>query len=546
MTIDSTSSAAIPQAAVPSPAVLAQGDDIAETGPSLIYGSFWIDETEFALPVRAIREVVSEPDVISPVPLTPSYLKGLFNLRGMIVPVVDLRILLEFPATSDTELSDDGRKVAIIENGNKCVGILFNRVGEVLDDPGSARVNYHSNDNSEKNPLIEGVLKLENGNRMVHILEPHAICQTEHIPQGEAEALKISQRSDRGKRLSCISFQLGHTACAFDLRHVHEVRDMPPVDQSLLNNGYVIGTVDLRGDIIPVVDFRSFLGNEPAYKLSAEALSTRKLLVMRAKGHLIGLMVFSIETIIPFFESAVMPFAKLALPRSDLIKGCLANDDDQPVMLLDHDRLLSDPGLSETARCCHQMQNNRDTAATAVDGKKTFDRRTFILFSINNCFAMDTCAVCEVIEKPSKLLRPPSVYDFVEGIFDLRGELITLINLRLLVGAEPCKDAEQKALIFKHGSEKYAILVDSVDEIVMTTTDMITSDKNFSFTGNSEEVSSLLHIARKGKNTQAVMIMDADALVTKCLSSMSSKGEREESPKPSRDVAPQKVEEEVG
>lgn len=533
-TVNSSSDTTLQQAG-PAPVIHAQSQDRHSKGPrtSLIYGSFWIDKTEFALPVKAIREVVSEPEVVSSVPLAPPYLKGLFNLRGMIVPVIDLRILLELPQKNDTDLSLDGRKVAIIENGDKCVGILFDRPGEVLDEPGSARVDFHSSLGDSKNALIEGVLKLENGNRMVLILEPHAICQTECIPRGEADALRTSQRSDLGKRLSCISFQLGQITCAFDLRHVHEVRDMPPVDNSLFNNGYVIGTVSLRGNVVPVVDFRSFLGNEAAYKLSEEELNTRKLLVMRAQGGLIGLMVFSIDNIIPFFETAVMPFAKLALPRSDMIKGCLTSDDNQLVVLLDHERLLSDPGLAETARTCHQMHNNRDADSDISDRNKTFDRRTFILCSIANCFAMDTRAVCEVIEKPPKMLHPPSVYDFVEGIFDLRGELITLINLRLLFGIAPCKDAEQKVLIFKQGSEKYAILVDSVDEMVMTSADMITNDKNNPVSGSFQEVSSLLHVARPGQKTKLVMIMDTDALVAKCQKAMNAGLTTDQDPEPS-------------
>jgi len=59
-----------------------------------IFGSFWLGEAEFALPVNHVQEVVNPPSVYTPVPLSPPDLVSLFNLRGMVIPVVDLRRLL--------------------------------------------------------------------------------------------------------------------------------------------------------------------------------------------------------------------------------------------------------------------------------------------------------------------------------------------------------------------------------------------------------------------------------------------------------------------
>lgn len=492
------------------------------TGNSHIFGSFWIDESEFALPVGAIREVVNEPSVISAVPLAPPLLKGLFNLRGMIIPVIDLRTLLEFPEKPDHDSPEDQRKVAIIENGDKCVGILFDRAGEVLNEPGSARVNFRAGDEGIKDVVIDGVLKLDNGDRMVQILDPYEMLRIERVPQAEATELAKSQKGDLGKRLSCVAFQLGHTYCAIDLRYVQEVRDMPPVDKSLIAHGYIIGTSNLRGQIIPVIDFRSFMGDEPAFKLGGDALSKRKMLVMKSEGGVIGLMVFSIDSILPFFESDILPFAKLALPRGNIVKGCLVSEKEHLIMLLDHDRLRSDPGLTEAALICQEVHTT-GTADTAevVETKRIIERRTFILFSISSCFAMDTCSVSEVINKPDALLEPPYALEYVEGIINLRGELITLINLRLLYGLDPFEGEEQKVLIFRHNSQKYAILVDSVDEIVMTTAEHVSADKKTGFNealrSASDDVSGVLHVPRDDDSNLLVMIMDVEALVARCL-----------------------------
>lgn len=487
---------------------------------TLIFGSFWIGKAEFALPVSAIREVVNEPDAISAMPLAPPFLLGLFNLRGFVIPIIDLRLLLELPKSDTTEGAQDTRKVAIVENGDRCVGILFDRAGEVLNKPASVRVNFRANDGGVKDTVIDGVLKLEGGARMVQVIDPYEVLRIDRVPQTDASDSQSRQSSKLGKRLSCVSFQMGHTSCAMDLRYVQEVTEMPPVDTSLLKYGYVIGTANLRGETIPIVDFRSFIGPEPVFDLGEVVLAERKLLVIQTDGGLLGLMVYSIDSIIPFFKSDVLPFAKLALPRGDIVKGCLVGENDELVMLLDHAKLGSDPGLVEPARTCREVHKNvgKDVEQTATS--RLQERRTFIVFSIDRSFAMDTRQVSEVINRPATMSEPPFALDYVEGIINLRGELITLVNLRRLYGVDVCEEAEQKVVIFTDDVQKFAILVDSVDEMVTTTADKITTNNwkaNTEATeGTTEDVSGFLECTRADGGAHLIMIMDGSALIQRC------------------------------
>lgn len=503
----------------PSTITTARAVDQSCHASSDIYGSFWIDKTEFAIPVNSVREVVNEPQNMSRVPLAPDYLSGLFNLRGMIIPIIDLRLLLEFPQRLDPEQAVLDRKVAIIENGNKCVGLLFDSAGEVLNEPNSARVDLRGSDAELKDIVIEGALKLDGGRRIVQVIDPFEILKIERVPQADAAEYKKGQKKNLGARQSCVSFQLGHTYCAIDLRAVHEVRDMPPVETSLLSHGFVIGTANLRGDIIPVIDFRSFMGNEAAYKLAPAELAKRKMLVMKSKAGLLGLMVYSIDSILPYYQSEVLPFAKLALPRGNIVKGCLVSEDEHLVMLLDSDLLLSDPGLTEPARICQEVHVKDADEDQQSDVARRVERRTFILFSIANSFAMDTCTVSEVINMPDNLLEPPYALPCVEGIINLRNELITLINLRRLYGLEEAETTGDKVLIFIHKSEKYAIMVDTVDEIVMTTSDFVMAQGSEGFAdamlATGDDVSGVLRVEHADNDPRLVMIMNVGALVAR-------------------------------
>lgn len=487
-----------------------------------IFGSFWIGNAEFALPVGAIREVVNEPENISRVPLAPPFMTGLFNLRGMIIPVVDLRILLAFPERDETLKAEDKvRKVAIVENGDRCIGLLFDRSGEILNEPNSARVDFRAGDGGVKDVVIDGVLKLEGGDRMVQLLDPYELLRIERVPKAEtAERARLKQ-GDLGKRHNCISFQLGHTTCALDLRHVQEVREMPEVNESLLAHGFVIGTTNLRGNIIPIVDFRSFIGDEEPVKLGQTSLSGRKLLIVKTDGGLIGLMVFSIDSILPYFDTDVLPFALLALPRGNIVKGCLSKENEGLVMLLDHKKLLSEPSLVEPARTCQEVhETGEETEEPQTSQTESQERKTFIIFTVANAFAMDTCVVSEVMTKPTDLLDPPYALDFVDGILDLRGELITLINLRKLYGYNEIESDDLKVLIFMHGSQKFGIVVDTVDEIVMTTSNNVKSpgatDRPESIKFAAEDLAGILYVGKEGEGGKSVVIMDVASVVNRC------------------------------
>lgn len=60
------------------------------------YLTFRLGREEFGIQVRHVREIIGVQD-ITPVPGTPAHLKGVINLRGKIVPVVDLRVRFAFP-----------------------------------------------------------------------------------------------------------------------------------------------------------------------------------------------------------------------------------------------------------------------------------------------------------------------------------------------------------------------------------------------------------------------------------------------------------------
>ncbi len=491
-----------------------------------VYGSFWIDRTEFALPVDVIQEVVNAPQNCTPVPLSPPHVMGLFCLRKRIVPVIDLRVLLGFADASEI----GRRKVAIIEHSDLCIGLLFDDTGGVINDMGASRVKFEPAKDGTKDVVIDGVLKLDDGKRLVQLLDPYELLKLEKLPRVTRSDDEQASKTHLGPRLNCISFQLGHTNCAIDLRYVQEITDVPEVHSSQLAHGHLLGNIELRGRTLPIVDFRGLLGNEPPHVFDATALKNRKLVILHLEEGPVGLLVYSINSIMRFYESDILPFANVALPRHDVVAGCLVKEADEIVILLDHARLLRDPALVAAAQSCQEIFAPNDSVDEGKDQTKgTTHRSSFILFSVEMPLAFDIRSVSEIIDRPKKLLEPPYALDFVDGIMNLRGTLITLINPRILYDL-PGKDKRgEKILVVQHDSKKYGIIVDSIDEILTVAGRQLEGLPTISKadTNAIAVAQDVLGCVRRPEGVvgdDTVMVMDVAALIARCVEKEKGEG----------------------
>jgi len=97
--------------------------------------TFCLGQEEYGLPILAVREIIGLIDV-TPLPQTPAYVKGVINLRGKIIPVIELRSKFGLPTVAYTaETCILVVEVAGEEEGSASfqLGIIVDSVREVLD-----------------------------------------------------------------------------------------------------------------------------------------------------------------------------------------------------------------------------------------------------------------------------------------------------------------------------------------------------------------------------------------------------------------------------
>ena len=124
---------------------------------------FRLDRDRFALPLSAIREVVVTPERFSLVPRAPPSVRGIMNLRGRVVTVVELGSLLR----ANQPPSRPGTRVVLLDRGRRELGLLVTEVDgiEIIEKIGPPP--------PKAPPAVKGLARL--GALAITVLEPEAL-----------------------------------------------------------------------------------------------------------------------------------------------------------------------------------------------------------------------------------------------------------------------------------------------------------------------------------------------------------------------------------
>ena len=125
---------------------------------------FRIGRETFGLPIAIVREIVRVPEITS-VPNAPEYIEGVINLRGRIIPVVDLRKRFGQEAATLTKKS----RIVVVDLNGRAVGLIVNSASEVLKLPPSEIEKPHNVFHEGQLDFITGVGKLKG--RLVILLD---------------------------------------------------------------------------------------------------------------------------------------------------------------------------------------------------------------------------------------------------------------------------------------------------------------------------------------------------------------------------------------
>lgn len=124
--------------------------------PELHLVTFFLDREEFGVPVSRVAEILRVGD-ITRVPEAPPFIRGVTNVRGRILPVVEIRTRLALPPA---EIGPKSR-VLLVEAHGRVLGLLVDAVGQVMKVPTNLVLPPPEEVLSQHTDYITGVARLD-------------------------------------------------------------------------------------------------------------------------------------------------------------------------------------------------------------------------------------------------------------------------------------------------------------------------------------------------------------------------------------------------
>jgi purine-binding chemotaxis protein CheW len=125
--------------------------------------TFNLDQEEYGVEIGSVQEIIRVGQ-ITPVPNAPKFISGVINLRGKVIPVMNLRKRLDLP---DGALTKNSR-IVVVESGVKILGMLVDSVSHVLRMPG-ASVDDPPPEADQMKAYVRGIGKVDS--RLIMIMD---------------------------------------------------------------------------------------------------------------------------------------------------------------------------------------------------------------------------------------------------------------------------------------------------------------------------------------------------------------------------------------
>ncbi len=190
------------------------------------YIGFTLFDTEYTIPILMVQEIINMPS-ITKMPQSPTYVEGITNLRGTVIPIINIKKLghLNGISISDDSLSNEGmsNKVIVISNGGITFGMLVDKITGVItidesfiEPPEGFLFNNASH--------IEGVAKLKD--RLVVLLDTRRLIPNEDLALFEnIEAETKNSEDKKNETIDTIDKGIQERFKDFNANEIYNAKD---------------------------------------------------------------------------------------------------------------------------------------------------------------------------------------------------------------------------------------------------------------------------------------------------------------------------------
>jgi len=474
--------------------------------------TFRLDGALYALPSEHVLEVIHVP-AVARVPLSPRALLGVANLRGAVLPLVDLRGLLGSQRTSTAATAT---KAIVLDAGAR-VALAVDSVDSLEAIAEGSIETRESELGARDGELLTGAFRSARHEEVAKVLDIERLLAAAFTRQARPRRQRSGPlAADDGRRaapavaasMMLVTFDVAEQEFALELDSVQEILPAPagitvvPRAETL-----VLGVTSLRNRLLPLLSLRGLLGFPPA----AASDGREKVVVTNIGGAQVGLVADRARTILPAALSSIDSLPPVLAARTggeSRVKAIYRGDGGRRlVSILSPQQLYREDVMR---RLDERTQNETTPVGAAASTRHA--EQIFLVFRLGpDEFGLPIEAVDEVGEVPAKIARLPKTPKFLEGVVNLRGDVLPVVDQRRRFDMPAADELERRRLVVVRTERHRAgLIVDGVSDVLRVPKDSVESPPDL-----TEQIARLVRgVINLDESQRIVLVLDPAELLT--------------------------------
>jgi len=480
--------------------------------------TFQVANESFGLSMDQVAEIIRLPNTVG-VPLTPHALIGLANLRGNVLPILDLRRVLDI---EETEFSDSTR--VLVADAGKPVGLIVDRVSKVVNVDESKIEKAESVKTAVDSEMLSGVIR-ENDS-LVQLLDVEQLLKADFSSvisaKGNAKGSSnnavssFADEEDNDEDTSqLVSFNIAEQEYAFDLMAVEEIVRVPDnIAEMPATDHHVLGIIDLRGRLLPLISLRRMFGFD-----EQELNEHNRILVVgvRAPGgtlNSVGIVVDDVREVLSVAMQARDKVPSLLNSGDgDISAVCRLDDGKRLVSILSAQAMFEDQAIQAAVAANKDGNKEMNSEAVADDDMSEDDDTQMVVFKLaEQEYGVTIEDVQEITRVPDEMSKVPKTADFIEGMVNLRGTVLPVLDMRLRFNLERMEPNDrQRILVLNLDGNRTGFIMDSVVEVLRLNRNSIETSPDLS----DAQTRVMGRVVNLKEDKRMIQVLDVHELLSK-------------------------------
>ncbi len=408
----------------------------------------------FGIPTSFIGQILRVPD-ITPLALSPAEVRGLCALGGNIATAIDINLLLGLPSCDGAEPQN---RVITLNSPWSALCLLVDAVSvSVAVDP--EKIEYLETHKD----VIAAIIHYED--ELIQVIDlDYAMKRVQKIsvnPRNISDKTiaLIKQGAKTNENERYLVFKMGGTQYALLIDNLREILNADVAITAIAGSNVEIqGMMSLRGELIVIADLRVYYHYEPRIG------DKNRIMIVEHQGKTLGLVIDEIVNIHEFAPS-------------DIDTGSDHGDNNQISGIIQAgESLISLIGEELIDSIMSRNEEIIVNSAVASIDEKQGDSTEVVIFQLGDEeYAFEIEEVAEIIDM-TPVTPVANSHEMIDGIINIRGQIVTIGSLHKRLGIEPSRREDQKIIICHAQGTRIGFFVNYVSDVMAISHDQMRKD----------------------------------------------------------------------